>query len=64
MPCQVAGWGLIENGKQVNDLMVTEVPIIDTEVCRKEWKEGKNINLPNNVLCAGGYQTTHGACQV
>ncbi|XP_053369565.1 anionic trypsin-2-like [Clarias gariepinus] len=63
MPCQVAGWGLTENGKLVNDLMVTEVPIISTEVCRKKWKEGKNINLPNNVLCAGGYQTTHGACQ-
>ncbi|XP_053369451.1 anionic trypsin-2-like [Clarias gariepinus] len=64
MPCQVAGWGqnTSENGKQVNDLMVTEVPIISTEVCRKEW-EGKSINLPYNILCAGGYQTTHGACQ-
>lgn len=61
--CQVAGWGRIENQKTVNDLLVTDVSTINITVCKKEWNKVKE-DLPANVLCAGGYQTKSGACQV
>ncbi|KAF4083235.1 hypothetical protein AMELA_G00137660 [Ameiurus melas] len=60
--CQVAGWGKTENQSMVNDLMVTDVSTIDITVCKKQWNK-KEVKLPANVLCAGGYGTKSGACQ-
>ncbi|MCI4383506.1 hypothetical protein PGIGA_G00027310 [Pangasianodon gigas] len=60
--CEVAGWGRTENKPQMNDLMVTHVPIINITVCQKKWDE-VGIQLPANILCAGGYRTGSGACQ-
>ncbi|XP_068582115.1 duodenase-1-like [Cebidichthys violaceus] len=56
--CQVAGWGAIETGgRAVDDLGVVNVSIINLEVCKKKWK------LPDNVICAGGYETKKGFCK-
>ncbi|XP_060797385.1 mast cell protease 2-like [Neoarius graeffei] len=60
--CQVAGWGRTKTKAQQTDLMVTDVPIINITVCEKEWNKMK-IQLPANILCAGGYGTENGACQ-
>ncbi|KAK2869136.1 hypothetical protein Q7C36_001007 [Tachysurus vachellii] len=60
--CQVAGWGTTENQKSVNDLLVAGVSTINIAVCKKEWNK-VNVVLPNNILCAGGYNTKSGACQ-
>ncbi|XP_068582024.1 duodenase-1-like isoform X2 [Cebidichthys violaceus] len=56
--CQVAGWGDIDNdGTTVDDLRVVNVSIINLEVCKKEW-----VDLPANVICAGGDETKKGFC--
>ncbi|KAK7889635.1 hypothetical protein WMY93_025195 [Mugilogobius chulae] len=58
--CQVAGWGATRSGgPSVNELMATDVSIIDNNTCRKAWR-----GLPHNVICAGGYNTGRGFCQV
>ncbi|KAM7388434.1 hypothetical protein PAMP_024608 [Pampus punctatissimus] len=56
--CRVAGWGRITGGKHVDVLQVADVPIINLNVCKKEW-----MQLPDNVICAGGYGTKKGFCQ-
>ncbi|XP_036069408.1 duodenase-1 isoform X2 [Oryzias melastigma] len=57
--CSVAGWGKTESsGVPVDDLMVVNVSIINQQVCLNKW-----INLPANVICAGGYETNKGFCQ-
>lgn len=61
--CQIAGWGQTEQENVVNDLLVTDVSPINSSTCQTMWKK-VNVNLPNNVLCAGGYETKSGACQV
>lgn len=59
--CHVAGWGFTRShGEKVNDLQEVEVPIISLEKCQEMWR---NI-LPANVICAGGYETVKGFCQV
>ncbi|XP_047663437.1 polyserase-2-like [Tachysurus fulvidraco] len=60
--CQVAGWGRTETQEKVNDLLVADVSTINIAVCKKEWNK-VNMVLPNNILCAGGYNTESGACQ-
>ncbi|XP_042567823.1 granzyme B-like [Cyprinus carpio] len=60
--CQVAGWGKTEQENGVNDLLVTDVSPINSSTCQTMWKKVK-VNLPNNVLCAGGYETKSGACK-
>ncbi|KAM9461028.1 granzyme K-like isoform 2-T2 [Clarias gariepinus] len=60
--CQVAGWGKTENQKMVNDLLVADVSTINMTVCKKEWNKVK-VDLPEHILCAGGYGTKSGACQ-
>ncbi|XP_056303997.1 kallikrein-7 [Danio aesculapii] len=60
--CLVAGWGETEKNNTVNDLLVTDVLIIDKTVCQSEWKK-IDVKLPDNILCAGGYETKSGACQ-
>lgn len=58
--CQVAGWGKTKNdGSVVDDLRVVNVSVINPEVCREQWP-----GLPVNVICAGGYGTDKGFCQV
>lgn len=62
--CQVAGWGQTEsNQKGVTDLLVADVLAINITDCKKQWEKVK-LKLPANVLCAGGYKTKSGACQV
>ncbi len=62
--CRVAGWGLTRtDGKIVDVLQVVDVPIVNLEVCKSEWKSIQ-FDLPDNVICAGGYNTTKGFCQV
>ncbi|KAK7126847.1 hypothetical protein R3I94_018133 [Phoxinus phoxinus] len=60
--CQVAGWGKTENDNVVNDLLVTNVSTINFTICKTMWKKVR-VKLPDNVLCAGGYETKSGACQ-
>ncbi|XP_040896211.1 trypsin-like [Toxotes jaculatrix] len=61
--CRVAGWGLTKTGgKVVVEMQVVEVPIINLKVCKEQWKEIQ-FNLPDNVICAGGYGTNKGFCQ-
>ena len=57
--CQVAGWGVTEAGRGVADLRVVDVSVVDQNVCRRQWS-----GIPANVICAGGYQTLKGACNV
>ncbi|XP_005478805.2 duodenase-1 isoform X1 [Oreochromis niloticus] len=58
--CQVAGWGKTktDHNKPADELMVANVSVIDKQVCIKLWDD-----LPDNVICAGGYETTKGFCQ-
>ncbi|XP_019207503.1 trypsin-3 isoform X2 [Oreochromis niloticus] len=58
--CQVAGWGKTKTGdnKPADELMVVDVSVIDKQVCNELWGD-----LPDNVTCAGGYETTKGFCQ-
>lgn len=62
--CRVAGWGgTISQGKTVNELNAVDVPVVNLKVCREQWAQIK-FNLPANVICAGGYGTDKGFCQV
>ena len=59
--CHVAGWGLNRTGgKVVNELQVVDVPIMTREQCQRHW----NNHLPEGIICAGGYGTNKGFCQV
>ncbi|XP_037625583.1 granzyme B(G,H)-like [Sebastes umbrosus] len=61
--CLIAGWGLTSTGGKVVDvLQVVDVPIVNPEVCKKQWRH-EEISLPANVICAGGYGTDKGFCQ-
>ncbi|XP_058494592.1 duodenase-1-like [Solea solea] len=61
--CRVAGWGKTKTGGHTIDVLQSvELPVIDLKVCSTQWKELK-INLPANVICAGGYGTNKGFCQ-
>ncbi|XP_073718299.1 kallikrein-7 [Misgurnus anguillicaudatus] len=60
--CIVAGWGKTEKQIVVSDLLVTDVSTVNFTVCQKMWKEIK-VKLPDNVFCAGGFNTKSGACQ-
>lgn len=58
--CHVAGWGSNETGGvNVDDLRVAAVSVINMNVCSEVWG-----GLPGNVICAGGYGTKKGFCQV
>lgn len=62
--CRVAGWGYTRTrGKVVDVLQVVEVPIVNLEVCKTVW-DHRGLKLPDNVICAGGYRTDKGFCQV
>ncbi|GAA6096766.1 polyserase-2-like [Tachysurus ichikawai] len=61
--CQVAGWGKTENQALSHDLLETDVTIINITLCKKEWNKGDFLKLPDNILCAEGYNTKSGACQ-
>ncbi|XP_039909053.1 granzyme-like protein 2 [Simochromis diagramma] len=56
--CQVAGWGFTENYTLPNELRVVNVLVIKYQICKENWPD-----LPNNVICAGGYRTNKGFCQ-
>ncbi|XP_070764382.1 granzyme B-like [Enoplosus armatus] len=57
--CSVAGWGGTRSGgKSEDELRVVDVSIIKPQVCKDMWG-----NPPDNVICAGGYNTTKGFCQ-
>uniref|UniRef100_A0A671UJP4 trypsin n=1 Tax=Sparus aurata TaxID=8175 RepID=A0A671UJP4_SPAAU len=55
--CRVAGWGVTEAGRSVDDLRVALVSVVNQNVCRRQLDE-----IPANVICAGGYRTQNGAC--
>ena len=58
--CRVAGWGkTTTGGGAVDELRVVDVSIINLQVCEKQWP-----GLPANLICAGGYDTNKGFCQV
>ena len=50
--CTVSGWGLKSNGKNPKSLMKANVPIILRSQCN-EWYTGFNINVTENMVCAG-----------
>ncbi|KAK2835712.1 hypothetical protein Q5P01_016196 [Channa striata] len=57
--CHVAGWGKTSTqGRGVNELRKVDVSIIDPQICKKQWP-----NLPDDVICAGGFGTNKGFCQ-
>lgn len=59
--CHVAGWGsTTTGGNHATDLQVVDVPMINLKECNRLWH---NI-LPATVICAGGYGTDKGFCQV
>uniref|UniRef100_A0A673JRG8 Kallikrein-7-like n=1 Tax=Sinocyclocheilus rhinocerous TaxID=307959 RepID=A0A673JRG8_9TELE len=55
-------WGQTEQENVVNDLLVTDVSPINSSICQTMWKKVR-VNLPKNILCAGGFETKSGACQ-
>ena len=57
--CHVAGWGVADAGRGVDDLRVVGVSVVDQNVCKQQWSW-----IPANVICAGGYRTLKGACFV
>ncbi|XP_030583713.1 duodenase-1-like [Archocentrus centrarchus] len=59
--CQVAGWGLTENGILPHELRVVDVSVINPQSCMEQWSPW--LHLPANVICAGGYGTNKGFCQ-
>ncbi|XP_072294182.1 transmembrane protease serine 9-like [Eucyclogobius newberryi] len=60
--CHVAGWGATQSyGKNTNHLLTTDVSIIDMDTCQRKWRDW--LNLPKDVICAGGYTTRKGFCQ-
>lgn len=62
--CSVAGWGLTKtNGFGSQDLRVANVSIISHEVCGTLWAKVR-VHLPEEVICAGGYNSDKGFCQV
>ena len=64
--CLVAGWGYIKSGGPgVDKLREVDVATIDLRTCQRAWATTrKNYALPANIICAGGYGTKKGACQV
>ncbi|KAM3620381.1 uncharacterized protein V6R79_022367 [Siganus canaliculatus] len=61
--CRVAGWGFTRtNGEVVDVLQVVDVPVINLEVCKRKWYHRK-VELPEGVICAGGYDTDKGFCK-
>uniref|UniRef100_A0A671UG46 trypsin n=1 Tax=Sparus aurata TaxID=8175 RepID=A0A671UG46_SPAAU len=61
--CHVAGWGVTEAGRDTDDLRVALVSVVDQNVCRQQWSN-VGLNLDDNVICAGGYKTNNGNCNV
>ncbi|XP_061096475.1 duodenase-1-like [Conger conger] len=57
--CTVAGWGSTGREPFVTDLQIVGVSTINRDICQKQW----NGVLPENTICAGGYETKNGACQ-
>ncbi|KAG8003585.1 Duodenase-1 [Nibea albiflora] len=58
--CYVTGWGMKRSrGPTVDELRVVDVLTVNKHVCDKKW----DLGLPENVICAGGYNTTKGPCQ-
>ncbi|KAM9358212.1 granzyme B(G,H)-like [Symphorus nematophorus] len=61
--CRVAGWGCTKTGGEVVDaLQVVEVPFVSLDICKRQWKRIP-FDLPDNVICAGGYKTDNGFCK-
>lgn len=58
--CYVAGWGKTSDHSTVHELRMVNVSIIDPQICERMW----DYALPSNVICAGGYNTNKGFCQV
>jgi len=62
--CFVAGWGATRSrGRSVDKLREVKVSTIRRAICKEAWKE-VDVNLPDNIICAGGYKTKSGSCQV
>ena len=58
--CLVAGWGKIKSqGRKVAKLREVDVATIDRRICKQRW-----ATLPAKTICAGGYSTNKGFCQV
>lgn len=60
----MAGWGrTTTGGKVVDRLQFVEVPFVNLKDCKTKWQH-KRVDLPDDVICAGGYGTNKGFCQV
>uniref|UniRef100_A0A8C4FDR2 Peptidase S1 domain-containing protein n=2 Tax=Dicentrarchus labrax TaxID=13489 RepID=A0A8C4FDR2_DICLA len=60
--CRVVGWGFIRTGGELsNKLQVVDVPFVNLTVCKTRWRPLNE--LPDDVICAGGYGTKNGFCQ-
>ncbi|XP_047442147.1 duodenase-1-like [Mugil cephalus] len=60
--CSVAGWGFTKSGGEVVDVLhEVDVTVINTAACVNKWKNF-GCWLPNNITCAGGFNTKKGFC--
>ncbi|XP_054909342.1 granzyme B(G,H)-like [Poeciliopsis prolifica] len=61
--CLVVGWGSTRyRGKTSNELEMAEVTITSLKECKTTWKSLK-LDLPSNVICAGGDNAKTGFCK-
>lgn len=60
----MAGWGrLKEGGQQPNLLQEAQVPILDNNRCRKDFRYYAR-EITDNMFCAGYYDGRKDACMV
>lgn len=64
--CWVAGWGITEHrGSLATELQKVDVRYMNLDKCKYEWQQHTKENLPDTVLCAGGFtEDGKGFCQV
>lgn len=58
-PCVVAGWGKTEHCNYADELRMVNVSVIHPQVCKD-----KLPYLPDKVICASGFNTNTGFCEV
>ncbi|XP_027882500.1 granzyme B(G,H)-like isoform X2 [Xiphophorus couchianus] len=61
--CRVVGWGYTRAGGKVSNVLeMAEVTLTNRKECKTKWKSLK-LDLPNNVICAGGHNAKAGFCK-
>ncbi|XP_061594941.1 serine protease 38-like [Cololabis saira] len=59
--CNVAGWGKTKTGGNSSEVLkAADVSVVNLNECRRKWERERE--LPNNIICAGGYGSKKGFC--